>query len=71
MDAILEMSTTVATATEEHATVSMDIGERIVRIKDDSSQLLVQSNSTNDDMKQLSLENETLIKHIEQFKVTE
>jgi methyl-accepting chemotaxis protein len=71
MDAILEMSTTVATATEEQATVSMDIGERIVRIKDDSSQLLVQSNSTNDDMKQLSLENETLIKHIEQFKVTE
>lgn len=68
MDTILEMSTTVATATEEQATVSMDIGERIVTIKDDSSQLLVHSTSTNDDMRQLSLENDTLIRYVEQFQ---
>ncbi|MCA2017335.1 methyl-accepting chemotaxis protein [Vibrio tritonius] len=68
MDEILEMSTTVAIATEEQATASMDIGERIVTIKDDSSQLLIHSTFTNDDMRQLSLENDTLIRYVEQFK---
>ncbi|MGY2574210.1 methyl-accepting chemotaxis protein [Vibrio sp. C8] len=67
IDEILEMSTTVATATEEQATVSMDIGERVVSIKDDSSRLLVQSTSTRDAMRQLSLENDTLIRYVEQF----
>lgn len=69
LDNIMEMSTMIATATEEQAAVSNDIEKRILTIKDDSSQLLVHANDTCTNMNNIANINSQLVENIRQFKV--
>jgi len=68
-DNIMDMSTMIATATEEQSAVVNDIGERILTIKDDSSQLLGHANATSTNMDNVAEISDQLTQSIRQFKL--
>ncbi|MGL5653754.1 MAG: methyl-accepting chemotaxis protein, partial [Vibrio sp.] len=69
LDSILEMTTMIATASEEQAAVSGDINERILAVKDDSAQLLEQAKQTSETLNQLAQQSGGLKQEIQQFKL--
>ncbi|WP_096087519.1 methyl-accepting chemotaxis protein [Agaribacterium haliotis] len=71
LDKITQMAVQIATAAEEQASVSNEISERIVAVRDDSEMAATRANNTVDATQALTASGDKLNTYINEFKIDE